>query len=200
MRCPLCHAPLQEHSPCCPQCHFELQQADRDFGIPPPLGVPLTDLARALTRRQFRLALKGLEAFTRRFPQMFFHVVAANLPKEQNLAATVFWLFNKGGICTPMEDGGYCHDVLLLLDIDHARAACIIGYGLEPFVTPESLDEICQAALPSLREKQYLQAIQEALAKADEVLSAASATARQAYGLNPNDVQPNPIHEQAFAY
>lgn len=200
MRCPLCHAPLQEYSPCCPQCHFDLEQADRDFGIPPSLGVPLTDLANALTRRQFRLTLKALEAFTRRFPQLFFHVVVSKLPKEQNIATTVFWLFNKGSLCTPLEDGGFCQDALLLLDTDNVRAACIVGYGLEPFVTPEALQEISQATLPALREKQCFEAIQRALVKADEVLTAASAAVSKAYGLNQNDVQPSPVHAQSFAY
>ncbi len=200
MRCPSCHAPLQELSPCCPQCQFDLESAGRSFGLLPVLQAPLTDLAGALTPGHVRHVQKALETFPQRFPQMLFHVVITKLPKDQNAAAFCFWLFNKGGLCTPMEKGGTCHDALLLLDVEHHRAVCIIGYGLEPFVNQEALDQIAQAALPALHRSQCHEAVDAVLHKADEIFSAACATAPRAFGLSDHDIHDAPYQEGSFAY
>jgi uncharacterized membrane protein YgcG len=200
MRCPSCHAPLQERSSCCPQCQFDLESAGRGFGLCPVLQAPLTDLAEALSPHQARVMQKALAAFPQRFPQMLFHVVIAKLPEEQKVGAVAFWLFNQGGLCTPMEKGGSCQDALLLLDVEHDRAACIIGYGLEPFVSQETLDQITQAALPALHRKQCHVAVHDVLRKAGEVFAAACASTPGTFGLNAHDIYDAPHQEGAFAY
>lgn len=201
MRCPICQAPLQETSSCCAQCHYDLERAARQFGIPPQLQVPLTDLAGVLSPRQVRAAQRCLAAFTRRFPQMFLHVVMAKLAVEQSLAATAFFYFNQGGLCAPLEKGGSCRDVLLLLDVEQRRAACIIGYGLEPFVSQEALNEIARATLPAMLQSRGLDAIRHAVEKAEEVFASAARSIPHDYGLLEPEIQEHvPAADQSFAY
>lgn len=200
MRCPQCQAPLHEQSPCCPQCHFDLDEAGRTFGLPPQLQIPLTDLASVLTARQQGAIVKALHSFSRRFPQVLFHVVVAKLPKDQNVRAVAFWLFNRGNLCAAVESAGACHDALLFLDVENHRAACMIGYGLEPFLADEALQSIAQAAVPGLRSQNCPEAIYAALQGAARAFASVCETAPRIFGLQEHDIHDTPLHDQSFAY
>jgi uncharacterized membrane protein YgcG len=200
MRCPHCQAPLQEQSPCCPQCHFDLEEAGRRFGLSPQLFAPLSDLAGALTRRQHRSVGAALSAFSHRFPQSVLHVILVKLGKEQNLRDIAFWLFNRGNLCAAMESAGSCHDALLLLDVQNHRVACVIGYGLEPFLSDEAVTGIARAALPGLQDGQCVEAIHAAQAAAEKAFAAACEAVPRSFGLQAHDIHEISAHDPSFAY
>jgi uncharacterized membrane protein YgcG len=200
MRCPHCQAPLHEQSPCCPQCHFDLDEAGRTFGLPPQLQIPLTDLASVLTARQQGTIVKALNSFSQRFPQVLFHVVVAKLPKDQNIREVAFWLFNRGKLCAAVESAGACHDALLFLDAENHRAACVVGYGLEPFLAEEALHSIAEAAVMGLRTQNYMEAIHAALVSAENIFAAVCETAPRNFGLQEHDIHDTPLNDQSFAY
>ncbi len=115
------------------------------------------------------------------------------------LRAYTFWIFNQGILTSLMDKGGACRLVLLTVDADAGRAACMVGYGLEPFVGEDSLDRIVSAALPSLGELDYAGALTTALAQADAELTTISEGLPQAFGLHDEEDELAPGTE-AFAY
>jgi len=166
MRCPCCRRPLPEQAPACPHCEFSLASAAQYFGELPKLEFPLTDLAVALGLRKRRSVRDALLGMSQVFPQLSFAAVLAKSDARVPLGAHAFWLFNLGGLSAAQESGGLCRLVLLVLDVENTRAACMIGYGLEPFVPEESLDRVAAAALPDLQRKAHAAAVIAALHRA----------------------------------
>ena len=200
MLCPACRAALGEHDPACPQCGFNLAAADQVFGMAPQLNPELTDLAGVLSPGDQDKVLHALRRNHRRFPQLTFACVLTRLPAQMPLPVCAFWLFNRGGFVTALEKGGACRLVLLVLDADHGRAACMIGYGLEPFVPANLVQSIADAALPALRGHDYAQALLDALDLASQELTVIAETLPQGFGLNHAESASLAEPVEAFAY
>ena len=64
------------------------------------------------------------------------------------------------GLFCPSEDkGGKNHSILLGLDPTQGRVGIIVGYGLEPFLSRKSLDEVLKKSQPLLGNADYSGAI-----------------------------------------
>jgi hypothetical protein len=201
MRCPSCRQSLPEEAPACPHCQFNLVSAGHFFGQAPELEFPLTDLAGVLSPWKRRAVRDGLLAMSSSFPQLSFAAVLSESDARLPLAAHAFWLCNAGGLTAPQESGGKCLLVLLVLDVKHTRAACTIGYGLEPFVSPEALDRIAAAALPELQKGAPAGAILAALEAARTELVTVSLAIPRAFGLMAAEDAMAPGSDQpAFAF
>ena len=201
MHCPACQQPLHEQAPACPHCAFDLAAAGRVFGAPLELEFPLTDLAGVLGAWKRRSVSEALLGMSQTFPQLHFAAVIAQVEARVPLAAHTFWLFNTGGLSAPQESGGLCRLVLLELDVANARAACMIGYGLEPFVPQDALDRIAAAALTDLTKGDAASAIFAALEVARAEFATVSQTIPRAFGLADAGQTAGAGSEEAvFAY
>lgn len=158
--------------------------ADRMFGIPPQLNADLTDLAGVLSQRDGRRVLDAIEKTGARFPQVTFACVITRVPMQVCLPVFTFWLFNRGSLVPPTDKGGGCRLLLLVLDADQGRAACMIGYGLEPFVNDTVLQGIADAAGPALSAQEYAEALIAALACVEGDLSRVVEAIPEGFGLS----------------
>ena len=162
---------------------------------------PLTDLVAALGAMKKRAVREALLGMSRTFPQLSFAAVLAQVETRVPLAAHAFWLFNTGGLTAAQESGGLCRLVLLELDVPNARAACMIGYGLEPFVPQDALDRIAGAALPDLQKGDPAAAILAALETARTEFAAVSQNIPRAFGLaDTGQTASAGGSKEAFAY
>lgn len=180
MPCPCCRRPLPDEAAACPHCEFSLASAGQYFGELPRLESPLSDLTGALGFWKKRAVRDALLRMSQVFPQLRFAAVLADPPPGVPLAAHAFWLFNQGGLCAAQESGGQCRLVLTVLDVRNARAACMIGYGLDPFVQQDPLDRIATAAAMTLQTGDPAAAVLKALEAArTEFADACRANPRQ---------------------
>lgn len=201
MRCPCCRQPLADQAPACPHCEFNLASAGQYFGQPPTLEFPLTDLAGVLGFGQRRPVRDALLAMSTTFPQLSFAAVLVKSDARVPLGAHAFWLFNAGALTAAQDSGEHCRLVLLLLDVAHTRAACAIGYGLEPFIPQEALDRIAAAALPDLQRGKCTPAIFASLECARREFAAVAETIPRAFGLSGGEPGPDSTNEAAaFAF
>jgi hypothetical protein len=103
-------------------------------------------------------------------------------------------------LVSAQESGGLCRLVLLVLDTAQPRAACMIGYGLEPFVPPDAIDRIAAAAANDLPTGHPATAILKALEAARVELAKVWQTMPRAV----QQAQPQPStavsEAEAFAY
>lgn len=150
MRCPACQIEIIETTEACPQCNFSLPALERVMGFAPSLKPDVTDMADELTGKELKMVRKAVARFQKRFPQVRCAVVASATPEKVSLPLYVFWLFNKGGLSSMVERGGANRLVLIVLDPSAQKLACMIGYGLEPFISEGRLAACLQAALPFL--------------------------------------------------
>lgn len=153
MRCPACQQPATETTDEC-ACGFSLALLDKQLGIAPALHGAVNDTAQILVRREVRTINHEIERLERVFPQLRFVIVTCQVPDKATLPTYAFWLFNRSGITAATERGSQNRLVMLVLDASHAQAACMIGYGLEPFVSEARITSALNAALALLSVNQ----------------------------------------------
>jgi uncharacterized membrane protein YgcG len=163
MRCPYCRAELRETSPECPSCRLSLARAGVLLGPVPRLEGRVSDYAGLLGKRGRTLVIGAIERLERRFPQLSIHVMLREFSLEHPLEVQVFWLFNTAGFFAEDTKGSRNFGVLLALDPPHARSALMVGYGLEPFVPDEMLDEWLGLGEPDWQRADYAAGIAKAL-------------------------------------
>lgn len=191
MRCPVCQHPLTEHDAACAACGFSLEMADRTFGIPPQLRPPVSDAGGLLQGDQLRRLALACRKFEQRFPQTQVLVVLHPVPKSQSAGAFAFWLFNRAGLCRALDKAGDNHTILFLVDTRQSpppRLACMIGYGLEPFLGSEALQASLDVGRPLLSKGQIQAAIEACLSAVAQHLIQVSAQLAATYGLAPDAV------------
>jgi uncharacterized membrane protein YgcG len=189
MKCPVCQNAIPEQAPACLHCGFHLAKADRVFGSIPVLDPTLNDFAEVLSEKEKDRIIREVEKLEERFPQLRFAIVLTKLPKDAPLMAYYFWLFNRGNLVSQLESGAQCRLVLLGLDVGQARAFCMVGYGLEPFMTEAVLQTVASSAIPHLKAQEPAKAALAALQEIDTQFAAVCETLPRAYGLLETDAE-----------
>ena len=200
MRCPCCRQPLPSAAAECPHCRFSFASAQRYFGGGAPLEFPLSDLAGRLGWRQSRRVRRRLLGMAEVFPQIQFAAVLLEAREDVPFAAQAFWLFNGGGLAPAQESGHLCRLMLFVLDVAQSRAACMVGYGLEPFIPPEALNRIAGAAADGLGRGQPAEAMLKALAAARVELARICQTLPRVEKPMPTETSAGPSGAESFAY
>lgn len=156
--CPACQTSADLPAHACPACGFSLAAADQALGVPPTHTVPVSDARHFLTAGDVRRIERTMRRIEDRFPQVQLAVVLEPIPAEISLGVFTFWLFNRGGLSSAVEKGAHNHLVLLVIDPGEAaegRAACMIGYGLEPFISRDQLADCLDAMTGDLAASRY---------------------------------------------
>ena len=188
MQCPACQAPTLESAAAC-ACGFTMAALDKLLGIPPALHDTVTDLTSEFTRREIRSIEREVERLERLFPQVRFAIVAAEVPANATLALYAFWLFNRGGLTAATERGSQNRLIMLALDPKAGRAVCMIGYGLEPFVSEARLTSALHAAFPALTADQPGKAVVSFLNEMERQLAECSSELNRAFGIGDFEYQ-----------
>ncbi len=182
MRCPACQVETQENAAEC-ECGFSLAALDKVLGIPPTLKSTVIDMVHELTGGEIRSVTAEVERLERRFPQMKFHVVVCTPPEKVSLSLYLFWLFNRGGLNSAVERGGMNRTVMFGLDPYNGQSACMIGYGLEPFVSDARITAALNAAFAPLAEDQVGKGIEAFLSEIERQLAEVAAVLPRGFGL-----------------
>lgn len=158
MHCPACQQPLHETAPACAACGFSLAACDAAFGAPPLVEHPVTDPARRLSRGSRAKIAAAAAEFSQRFPQTAVTVLLAAKPAAASAKPWLFWMFNRSGLHSPLEKGGACRRFLLWIDPESRSLAAICGYGFEPLLPAQDLQEALTAAAAHAAAAQYARA------------------------------------------
>lgn len=160
-----------------------MSMLDRALGVPPCLDSSLTDLAGMLTRRHLRAIARVLEKFESQFPQVTPAFVACHSPPGIPLRGYLFWLFNRSQIVPAVENGGGNRLILIGLDPTNGTVACILGYGLEPFIAPSVLSEALALSEGCFSSGDIAQGVNHILEHLGGSLTRVSEDAPLAFGL-----------------
>jgi hypothetical protein len=152
----------------------------------PMLGLGVNDLPNELTRREVMQEIARLE---RSLPQLGFSVVLTAAPREIGLSLDALWLFNRTGIANAVERGGANRQVLLVVDSDMGHAACMAGYGLEPFLGEELIHNALNAFSTALAAGQLSPGILHLLAEMECLLIDCAESLENAFGIGPFEFQ-----------
>ena len=184
MRCPYCATDLDEHSPECPACRLDLGRAARLLGPVPRIEPGVCDSTGALTPGERKRLKRRTAAITGRFPQVRVQLVFRHFTDGQPIGLHAFWMFNLGAFSTETEKLGGNRNLLLLVDPIAAEASIIPGYGLEPFLTDEELDDLLGMAADEWAGKQWCGGALTLLDGLEALLERASLRTAEALGLS----------------
>lgn len=141
MKCPSCQVAFSAPVPQCPNCNFTLAQIERKFGIVPYFARYLTDRAGELSSREVDKLRALLQLFQRKFPQLLFSVLVADLGPNFSISEYAFWLINRARFSALDAVGPKNFDLLLIVDPESEAAALIVGYGLEEYLSEQDLHD-----------------------------------------------------------
>lgn len=189
MFCPYCQAPAFESTPECPRCGFSLERVSAFFGVMPRLNAGITDMAGLFRPRDARRLQDAIARLHDRFPQVTFSIVTTTLDPVQPLTAYAFWIFNRGGLCVDLARGGKSRDLLLTLDAANARASLMIGYGLEPFISQATLQDLVNQGARHFARDHWVDGIVAVIDATTQALATAFASLEKTYGLDMERLQ-----------
>lgn len=170
MRCPYCQIPLQADAAECAACRLTFPRTSALLGALPRLAPVVADTTRLLGAADQAKLKKRIAEIQRRFPQLVMQVVMHAFPAEHPFAMHVFWLFNAGNFAGDSRRGKDNHALLVALDPTRGEAAIMPGYGLEPFLKPETLDHLLELAGPAWESGRWADGISRVLDGLDQLL------------------------------
>jgi hypothetical protein len=99
-------------------------------------------------------------------PQVVMH----RFPAEHPFSMHAFWLFNAADFAGTSHRGRDNHALMLAIDPYREEAAIVPGYGLEPFLTSESLDRLLDLASSAWQDLRWTDGILRVLDGLDLLL------------------------------
>lgn len=152
MRCPYCQGLLQASAPDCPACRLSYPRASALLGAVPRITPLVADTTGTLRLSDHKRIQRGLERLQKRFPQLVPQVVMHRFPEAHPFSMHAFWLFNAADFAGASRRGRENHALMLAIDPYRGEAAIVPGYGLEPFLTNESLVRLLDLAGPAWQD------------------------------------------------
>lgn len=152
MKCPACDHSLDAPAARCPVCKFSLQRLDTKFGLVPRHSRFLTDRSGRIAMNEMAQLRATLRLFEKKFPQILFSIFIDELGEETSVSEFAFWMANRARFNSLEKKAGNNFDMLLVIDLATPSAALTTGYGLEPYVQEEDLNEMLNALVLPLRD------------------------------------------------
>ena len=165
--------------PRCPECKLSLQRLDLKFGMVPRHSRYLSDRSGRLTVPQMDALREALRLFEKKFPQSLFSVLVTELTQGYSVSEYAFWMANRARFSSLEKTRGDNFDLLLVIDVASNAAALTTGYGLEPYVTEEDLEDALNAMARPLRENDLVAGIHACIRALTGKLRERSATAKK---------------------
>jgi uncharacterized membrane protein YgcG len=121
-----------------------------------PLVADTTGTLRSADHKRINRELVRLQ---KRFPQIVPQVVMHRFPAAHPFSMHAFWLFNAADFAGASRRGRDNHSLMLAIDPFRGEAAIVPGYGLESFLTSESLGRLLDLAGPLWRESRWTEGV-----------------------------------------
>jgi uncharacterized membrane protein YgcG len=156
-----------------------MSDVDALFGDEDVRLAALTDAAgvlRAKERKQLRLVMN---AFERRFPQLFFAIYVGAFEEVSHLRQFGFWLLNRGAFVDVEESRSNTNGIVLCVDVAGKAAGLSYGYRLQPFIDEEVTFAALSVGHPFLLQGQYLQGMEAVMRRLEATLKRRSRRAQK---------------------
>ncbi len=143
----------------------------------------VSDGCQLFNKAETKKLAKLIQAYQNNFPQSRFHVVTRTFDQKADLSVILFWVFNRAGLSEESAKQGQNHDIVILIEPHRQQAAMIVGYGLEPILSQQALDQIIERSQPFLSSGDYLGGMEIAIAGLTELLKSVSQELPASLGL-----------------
>lgn len=180
--CPFCRKSVSENAELCPHCDFSLDSLGRILGSPPRLNPYINDFTQTIhpeAQRKIRELVRSNQIHR---PNIGFHLVISDILDERlPLSVHGFWFLNRGGICAPVNSGGACYDLLVLINPAKQRAALCAGYAIEYLINQDTLDGVLQSQRDALIKGHYYEVMERIIKLMNDLLDNAVSNNKSAF-------------------
>ena len=153
------------------------------MGPMPVIFGGVTQEGNHLKKKEVKQLRKAVDVYHRRFPQSRLHLMVRTFPQEMELPVILFWIFNNAGLSSEGSKGGRNRDVVLLIEPNRGQAGMIVGYGLEPILAKEAMNDVVGRARGFLMDGDFAEAFNSMIDTLSECLKAISEGLPEAVGL-----------------
>ncbi|MDB4323044.1 TPM domain-containing protein [Akkermansiaceae bacterium] len=143
----------------------------------------ISDGCQLFGKSETKKLAKIIRGYQESFPQSRLHVVTRTFDQKVDLPVILFWVFNRAGLSEESAKQGQNRDVVILIEPHRNQAAMIVGYGLEPVLPQQALDQIIERAQPFLGSGDYLGGMEIAIDSLTELLKSVSQKLQNSLGL-----------------
>lgn len=147
MKCPECEAYMNDNTPVCTGCGFDIHEFDKVLQIPSERTGQIMDWAGVISEEGLTRINDRLQSFCENTGMDYCLVtLATSAPRSSR--EFVFWLFNRWQI------GGERHlGVLVLLSMNERRIEVEVGNELEKHITDDEASGVLERhAVPFLKK------------------------------------------------
>jgi len=150
MKCPNCEGFLNDDTPVCESCGFDIHEFDKVLTIPAERDGLINDWAGSLSEEACSRIKDRLQAFCEQ-TGMDCCLVTLESAAPRSPREFVFWLFNRWQI------GGDRHlGVLVLLSLAERRIEVEVGNELEKYITDDEAAGVLEHhAVPFFKKSDY---------------------------------------------
>ena len=136
-----------------------------------------------MVTREVKRLTKLIQKFQLKFPQSRLHLLCRSFPQEMDFKVILFWVFNKAGLSAQSRRGGQNRDVVIAIDPNRTKAGLMIGYGLEPVLSQEALDDIILSGQTDLENGEFASAFERIIGSLTEEMRKVCLGLPEAVGL-----------------
>lgn len=150
MKCPTCEGYMNDCTPVCDSCGFDIHEFDKVLKTPTERNGLIMDWTCALSEEGRERITSRLEQFSGQ-TGMDYCLVTIDSSAPQSPREYVFWLFNRWQI------GGSEHrGVLVLLAMAERRIEVEVGHVLEKYITDDEAGRVLEHhAVPFLKKGDF---------------------------------------------
>ena len=162
---------------------MDLEKLARAMGPTPVILTGISDECNLFSKSETKKLTKVISDYQESFPQCRLHVITRTFDQKADLPPIIFWIFNRAGLSEGISKQGKNRDVAILIEPSRKQAAMIVGYGLEPILPQQALDQIIDRAQPYLTGGEYLAGMEIAIEGLSELLKSVSQQLPYSVGL-----------------
>lgn len=158
INCPNCDGNLNDSTPICDKCGFDISEFDKVLRIPSDEKRIINDFAHIFDEESKSRLEKRIIEFTKN-TDFEYRLVIIDSSQPRSPREFAFWLFNRWQI------GGEKHaGILVLLALEEKRIEVEVGHSLEKYVTDEEAGGVLQHhAVPFFKKGDFARGLYHAL-------------------------------------
>lgn len=167
--CPACRRLTDRDAEFCPSCGFMGEHTMSIFPVSAPPLDEIGDHAGLFEPREKEVIQRAIQAMRKRFPQIQWKIVTANLERKDATGLFAFWLLNVSPLGSAEKAGDRRWTVLIVIT-PTGEIAFVPGYSVEVWLSGQDWTQLIRTLHSGIRRRGYVSGIQGFLEIAEKKL------------------------------
>ena len=168
---------------------MDLNRLAKALGPVPVMFGGISDGCQIFNKPDTKKLAKIIRSYQETFPQSRLHVVTRTFEQKVDISVILFWVFNRAGLSEESAKQGQNRDVVILIEPHREQVAMIVGYGFEPILPQQALDQIIEQSQPFFTSNNHLDGLKTIIQSLTKLLTSVSQELPNSLGLPSETAQ-----------